>query len=444
MKSLLVLLLLLPLVARSQDDALSRGLAFFNQQNYSAALEAFQEAKRARPPNAQLENIIGITESRLGQIDAANHSYETALRLDPKLADAHKNLGYNLIGEKKYELAEKELKAALALNPSEPFTHYYMVILYVTTSRDKEAVAHIRAAEPALVDDANTTLLAIKAALNAGNPEDALELTQQLQAKARLTGNQIAQLLAGVAAAYESMGAPEKALDAYQKAIAADPANPDSYLDATRLLIDRDRYQEATALVEQGIPLVPDAYPLIIRQGAIAGMQGDRASARAAYRKAIALHPTVALGYVALAQSYNKEGNDQQALSVLDDARKVIPSDFALEYVYGLILLETGQHQAALEPLQTAARLNPAIPEPHFQLGVLYMKTQRWKDAEAEFEQVLKLDPRNAATYSQLSRTYQRLGETAKAQEASKQASALAQSERDPSKNQALQFGVPH
>ena len=45
MKSLLVLLLLLllPLVARSQDDALSRGLALFNQQNYSAALEAFQD-----------------------------------------------------------------------------------------------------------------------------------------------------------------------------------------------------------------------------------------------------------------------------------------------------------------------------------------------------------------------------------------------------------------
>lgn len=500
--------LLFPLGALAQGDALQQGLELFRQQNYAAALEQFQEAKRTRPANAQLDDFIGITETRLGQIDAANDNYEAAIRLDPKLADAHKNLGYNFIGQERYDLAEKHLKAALALDAAEPFTHYYLVVLYVTTSRDKDVIAHIKPAEPALVNDTNTALLAVKAALNANDSATALQLTELLEAKSRLSSEQeyaIAQLLddrqmyseaarrfqrildmqpaswqnkynlalalvkanqpkqalplldsivqensskadilASAATAYESAGANELALSTYQKAIAADPTNPDRYLDCTRLLIDLDRYQEATAIVERGMPLVPDDYPLTIRLGAIEGMQGNRAQARETYHKAIAEHPALALGYVALAQTYMKEGDDREALKIITDARNVVPLDFALEYVYGLISFQLGQQQQAMEALKRAAKLDPTVVEPHYQLGLLYMKMEQWKEAQGEFEQVLKLDPRNAATYYQLSRTYQRLGETEKAQETGKEASLLTKTQReDAMKAQELRFGIP-
>jgi Tfp pilus assembly protein PilF len=69
---------------------------------------------------------------------------------------------------------------------------------------------------------------------------------------------------------------------------------------------------------------------------------------------------------------------------------------------------------------------------------------QQWKGAQEEFEQVLKLDPRNAATYYQLSRTYQRLGETDKAQQMAKEASVLTKTQReDAIKSQELRFGIP-
>jgi Tfp pilus assembly protein PilF len=69
---------------------------------------------------------------------------------------------------------------------------------------------------------------------------------------------------------------------------------------------------------------------------------------------------------------------------------------------------------------------------------------QQWKGAQEEFEQVLKLDPHNAATYYQLSRTYQRLGEADKAQQMAKEASLLTKTQReDAIKAQDLRFGVP-
>jgi tetratricopeptide (TPR) repeat protein len=254
-----------------------------------------------------------------------------------------------------------------------------------------------------------------------------------------------ASLLSDIASAYESAGENSLALDTWQKAITADPANPDRYLDCTRLLIDLDRYKEATEIVQRGISLVPDDYPLTIRLGAIEMMTGNHAQARERYRKAIAEHPALALGYVAVAQSYMKEGNDEEALKVLTDARAVVPRDFALEYVFGLVSFQLGQQKQAMEALKSAEELQPAVVEPHYQLGLLYMKLQQWKEAQVEFEQALKLDPGNAPTYYQLSRTYQRLGESDKAQQMAKQASLLTKTQReDAIKTQQLRFGVPH
>jgi tetratricopeptide (TPR) repeat protein len=500
--------LLLSAVAFGQGDSLQNGVALFQQQKYDAALEQFEAARRMRPADASLENFIGVTETKLGRIDAANNDYETSIRLNPRLPDPHKNLAFNYLGKGQYELAEKHLKAALALDSDDPFVHYYSAILYLDTSRDQEAMLHIKQAESLLGSDQIAALLAIKACLRSNAPEEALKLIQLLERNFTLTVDQeyeiaelltqkqmyaesvarfqrivnmqpdswqnkynlaIAQLrakqlrqaaplldtiiaahatdanlLTQIASAYESAGETQLAIDAYQKAIAADPINPDRYLDCTRLLIDLDRYSEATSIIERGIPVVPDDYPLTIRLGAIAMMQGNREKAREAYRKAIAEHPALALGHVALAQTYMKEGNDQEALKILTEARSIVPRDFALEYVFGLVSLQLGQQQQALEALKSAEELGPTVVEPHYQLGLLYMKLQQWKGAREEFEQVLKLDPRNAATYYQLSRAYQRLGETAKAQEMAKQASLLTKTQReDAIKTQELRFGIP-
>ena len=139
--------LLLSLAALGQADSLQRGLELFRQEKYEAALQQFEEARRLQPGDAAIDNFIGITETKLGRIDEANKDYETAIRIDPKLAGPHTNLGFNYLGKKQYELAEKQLKTALALDSADPFTHYYLAVLYLTTAREKEAIPHI---EPAI------------------------------------------------------------------------------------------------------------------------------------------------------------------------------------------------------------------------------------------------------------------------------------------------------
>jgi tetratricopeptide (TPR) repeat protein len=491
-----------------QGSSLERGLELFRQEKYQAALQQFQDARRSRPTDATLENFIGITETRLGRIDDADADYRTAIRLNPRLAGPHTNLGFNYLGKKDYEQAESQLKAALALDSADPYVHYYLATLYLTTSREKDAIPQIKPAEPLLENDSAAALLAVAACLKFDAAVEAITLIGLLDQHSHLSAEQeyqiakllddrqmyvesatrfrrIAELqptswqshynlavalikakqpkealpllaslatehandadvLASVASAYESANENALALDTYQKAIAADPANPDRYLDCTRLLIDLDRYKEASEIVQRGMTLVPDDYPLTIRLGAIAMMSGNRDQAREHYHKAIAEHPALALGYVALAQTYMKEGKNDAALKVLTDGRAAVPRDFALEYVFGLVSFQLGQQKQAMEALKNAEEMEPTVVEPHYQLGLLYMQLQEWNSAQQEFEHVLKLDPKNAPTYYQLSRTYQRLGKTDKAQEMAKEASLLTRTQReDAIKAQELRFGVP-
>ncbi len=95
-----------------------------------------------------IENMIGITETKLGRIQQANSAYKLAIHLNPKLPAPHKNLGFNYLNANSYSQAETELRSTLVLDETDPFVHYYLAILYLKTNRNKDAILHFRPAEP--------------------------------------------------------------------------------------------------------------------------------------------------------------------------------------------------------------------------------------------------------------------------------------------------------
>ena len=507
-KAAALVLVLLSSAAFGQSDALQRGLELFRQEKYEAALQQFEEAKQAEPADASIENLIGITETKLGRIEEANTDYEAAVRLDPKLPGPRKNLAFNYLSAGKYDLAEKQLRIALIADGSDPFVHYYLVLVYLSAGRDRDALAHIRAAQPALENDPQAAFLATKVCLRSNDPAEALKLIASLEQHASLSAAQEyalakalddkrmyvesaerfrrivqmqpgswenqynlavallrakesaqafpllasmmaansndANILTKLASVYESAGNSPLALEAYRKAILADPQNPDRYLDCSRLLMDLNRYKEALDIVERGISNSRDDYPLTVRLGAVEMMMGDRAKAQETYRRAIAEHPEIPLGYVALAQSYMKEGDDQDALKTLAAGRAIVPRDFELEYVFGLASSKSGLQNQAMAAFKSAEQLDPNVVEPHYQLGIMYMKLQQWSNAQTEFNQVLKLDPHRAAAYYQLSRAYARTGQLEKAHQMAMLGSQLEQAEQaDAIKAEKVRLGAP-
>ena len=71
------------------------GMLLFNQKQYAAAVPRLEKTIALGLEDAQLHNFLGICYSQTNQIQKSIHSHQAALKLDPKLAEAHLNLAYD-------------------------------------------------------------------------------------------------------------------------------------------------------------------------------------------------------------------------------------------------------------------------------------------------------------------------------------------------------------
>jgi tetratricopeptide (TPR) repeat protein len=71
------------------------GMLLFNQKNYGAAVPRFERAIALGVDDAPLYNFLGICYSQTHQLQKSIRSHQAALKLDPKLAEAHLNLAYD-------------------------------------------------------------------------------------------------------------------------------------------------------------------------------------------------------------------------------------------------------------------------------------------------------------------------------------------------------------
>ena len=476
-------------IAITQESHLQAGTAYFKQGEYTQALAEFSRADIEHPHNAQIENLLGITETQLGDIEAADQHYREAIQDEPALLAPHKNLAVNYLTAARYKDAEDQLQIALKLNSSDPFLHYYLASLYVATSRDRQAIkeydpaASLIAKDPVLLygiamaclregmklkalslvsaaeqqslfdvsQEYQLALLLTKlgmysdaserfrqivhvqpeswsarfdlaiSLLNAGEQHGALPLLERLVQERPADAN--IQALLG--STYELTGDDQKALKAYQAAVAADPNNPDRYLDYTRLLMDLDRYEEAASIIQSGIGNVSEDYALVVRKGSIQLSLGQYAQARSTFQQAIAIHPEINLAYYAVAQSFMREGHDQEAADVLAIAETKTPPDARIDYLRGLALSQMGKHDEAVLELNKSIALDDRIPEPHYELGKLLIDDGKLEAAKQEFERVIVLAPDRSNAYYQLSKLYGKLGDKEKAEQMAKRTQEL-------------------
>ncbi len=481
--------------AFGQPPSVRKGFALFEQGQYQAALREFEDASRGQPNNPALENIIGVTYSKLGRIDQADAHYREAIRLNAKLPGPHKNLGFNYLGEKRYGEAEKQLKIARDLDASDQFAHYYLGMVYLASARDKEAVEQLKGVPELLDNDPDTAFQFVMACLRLDRRSEAKASLARLERHSAPSARQQYQLavlftdkrmyaealdcferldrmdprsvanqfnlavaylnaqkpdeavrvlehlraerpddaatLSLLGLAYESARKVPQALDAYHRALMVEPRNPDRYLDYTRLLMDLNRLDESAQVVLRGLNSVNDKYPLYIRLGSIDLQRGAFAEARKSFRAAVDLHPEIALAYVAMAKSYLLEGNNAQAEAILTDARREIAEDFMLDYFYGLTLERLAKDREAVDVLESAIRLNQNVPQAHYELGKAYLALGQLDQARGQFEKVIQLSPEHANAHYQLSRVYAKLGDSQKARELAADTKRLKQSQLD-------------
>ena len=482
--------LLLSELAFAQNPHLQNALDLFKQERYAEALPEFESARAAQPSNPRIENALGITETKLGRAQEANLHYQAAIRLNPRFEEAHKNLGFNYLNANEFQKAEKELTSAIDLQPQDPYPHFYLAMLYLATARNDRLIEQVPPSLPLMSNDADIAFRIAKACAETNRADLALAIGekssltagQQRELAALLFGkNQYAQaselfrrvasaqptwednynlaiallndkkldeaitllehlaseradnpdVLAVLGSAYESQNKMPEALAAYQKEAAIRPQEADRYLDYSRLLMDLARYDECVQFVSEGLQRVRDPYALYMRLGSVQMMASKNEQARTYFQKALDERPEIPVAYVAIAQLYFKNGQNEEAAKVLADARQKLKPDFLLEYYYGLALDRLGRQAEAVTALGNASSLNPDLADIHYELGRLYFETNRMEPARKELSRAIELKAHYSKAYLYLSRIYLRLGDSGKAHQLAEEARRLKQEEQE-------------
>ena len=112
---------------------------YMARKMYREAVEAYQEALRAKPRSAPLYNKIGIAHHQQLQLVLAQRYYERSVKLYKKYPEAVNNLGTIFYARSSYRRAISQYKKALQLSPESASIHSNLGTAYFARKRYKEA-----------------------------------------------------------------------------------------------------------------------------------------------------------------------------------------------------------------------------------------------------------------------------------------------------------------
>lgn len=245
---------------------------------------------------------------------------------------------------------------------------------------------------------------------NVGQVSDAKELLLQLVEQGVVSAD--LQLLLGNC--YETERQPSLALQAYRRAIEAEPTRVDSYQDPIALLVNVGKSSDALELVNHAIRIAPDDARPWVWKGNLSLRKNEYKDAIASYTHASELDRSNADAILGIATVHFVAGQNAAAINQYRAGMVRFPNDARFYIACAETLLASPDslklQREAEDLLRKAAKLNPQSAEAHYQLGQLALQRGLFKEAAAEFAQSLQSDPNQSKAHFAMSVLYRRTG----------------------------------
>ncbi len=339
-----------------------------------AAAEAIPHLERVRPPN--VATSLNLVRAYL----QTKHTAE-ALRLATELSTQHKDdiqvhfsLGVTLAAEKQFKAAELELEKADALEPGAFEVLYNLGRSYLLDGDYAKAQLALGRALKLRPESPEALFLQAQALNDQGKPLDALDLLVRahkiapqntdiiyLMAQVSISQNyfedaiplleaglgiapQRTDLLASLGESYFMAGKVDKALDVFQRLIAAEHSAR-SYAYVGISYRELGRFDEAKGYFEQGLKVDPHNNVCLFNLGLIAERQGDNAAAEARFQQVLHATPDYSEALLELANLRIGEKKFAEAEELLKRYVKV--SRHPATGYYKLAMVERSLHETA-------------------------------------------------------------------------------------------------
>ena len=326
---------------------------------------------------------------------------------------AHARLAQQYLGQHRPELAIPELESVVALDPKNLDAQANLGVLLFFQGSYSKARPHLRAAL-----DMQSNLTKIQALLgmaerregDIGDARNDLETVFPVITEQKLK-TQIGLELIELYTATQELDKASAVVSVLQQ---ADPANPVVLYAAYR--IHSDLAGAAMLSLALAAPDSAQMHQLMAHEEA---RQGNKASARVQYQKALAADPKLPGIHFELAELLNSADDvkiRQEAEAEYKAAAVENPFDDKAQCRLGDIAARNGDAAQALTYYSAALRLQPNDPEAAFDVAKTLILENEQARALPILERAVQLDPTNTAALFRLSTLYRQQGRTADSQ----------------------------
>ena len=195
---------------------------------------------------------------------------------------------------------------------------------------------------------------------------------------------------------------PEKALEAYRKAAALTPSDPEPHLSAGLLDERQKQFSDAEAEYKQVLALDPKSTEAAIGLTNIYMKSGRLADAEPLLRRLAAERPDDAGLHVQLGRVLAAQGKKDDAITEFQAALKLSPKDADAQRDLAELQLQSGKSADTEKIYRDLVTAHPEDAEAHGQLGQLLLKEKNFPEAEREFMTAVKLKPDMGEAYGGL------------------------------------------
>lgn len=306
------------------------------------------------------------------------------------------------IQKKDFAGAEPLLKKALASDPKNYQAWFDLGFVYNRLGREAESIHAYRQSVAAKPDvfESNLNLGLMLARSNSPEAEQFLRAAAKLKPTAHVEQGQ--------ASAWLSLGhllentKPDDALDAYQKAAALMPKDPEPHISAGLLRERRKDYPGAEAEYKQVLALDPKSNEAVIGLTNIYMKSSRFAEAEPMLRQLAASRPDDAGLHLQLGRVLAAQEKKEEAIAEIQSALKLSPNDSEAQRDLADLQTQSGSLADAEKTYRDLVKARPDDAEVHHSLGEILLKQRNFPEAEQEFQAAIKLKPDFGAAYGSL------------------------------------------
>lgn len=340
------------------------GRAYRDASMMPEAISEFKRAIALDPSTPHAHYFLGLAYLSMNDwkpTPEVQSELEKELQYHPHDYLANYILGFNASAQRQYDVAEKYLKTAVALNPQWPDPFLYLGLDAFAQGDDKAAEQYLRkAVELTGTDEARANYQIRRAYVDLGRilaREGREQESDEFVAKARDLQNKVMA-------------------DTQQRATALAISEGGTTADMGAFVpLDKQQENQAAPITKG----VTDA-TAHVETANLTTSQRD-----AAKKEEDILRPILGQSYSDLATATAIQHNYADALTYYQAAEKWDPDVPDLERNLGQAAFRANNYPAAIHGLSEAIRLNPDATALRAQLGMAYFESQRYGDAATAF-----------------------------------------------------------